>query len=226
MANIRQKLPVTYLLFAARGRITRPNYWFALILVFSSFYILDTGLNQFFGPIATWLIYPPFFWSLFALSSKRLHDLGKSSAWLALLLVPLLGQVFLLWELLFRRGPRRNNAFGPPAEAEVDYLVNDDGLPDPGRNGEKWIINDVTKLNPVAVRDRTRPESVEELQAIVRTTSGPISVGGGRFSMGGQTASADSAHLDLRGLNKVLAFSKEEKWIRVQAGIRWCDIQH
>ena len=44
--------------------------------------------------------------------------------------------------------------------------------------------------------------------------------------MGGQTASPDSLHIDLRGLNRVLDFSKSEKWIRVQAGIRWCDIQH
>src|SRR5205814_1067430 len=43
--------------------------------------------------------------------------------------------------------------------------------------------------------------------------------------MGGQTASADSLHIDMRGLNRVLHFSPEERWIRVQPGIRWCDIQ-
>jgi hypothetical protein len=43
--------------------------------------------------------------------------------------------------------------------------------------------------------------------------------------MGGQTASSDSLHIDMRRLNRVLVFSPEERWIRVQAGIRWCDIQ-
>ncbi len=70
-----------------------------------------------------------------------------------------------------------------------------------------------------------RPSSVEELAEIIRTTTGRVSVGGGRFSMGGQTASPGSLHIDMRGLNKVLEFSAAGKWIRVQAGIRWCDIQ-
>jgi FAD/FMN-containing dehydrogenase/SAM-dependent methyltransferase len=43
--------------------------------------------------------------------------------------------------------------------------------------------------------------------------------------MGGQTASPESLHLDMRGLNQVIELSVDKKWIRVQAGIRWCDIQ-
>src|SRR2546423_12820998 len=59
----------------------------------------------------------------------------------------------------------------------------------------------------------------------MRRTNGPISVGGGHFSMGGQTASPGSLHLDMRAFNHVIAFSPVDKTIRVQAGIRWCDIQ-
>lgn len=87
------------------------------------------------------------------------------------------------------------------------------------------IINDVTQLNPVTVLSVSRPKSVAEVSQIVGSTSGPLSVGGGRFSMGGQTASENSHHLDMRQLNKVLFLNPEEKTIRVQAGIRWCDIQ-
>lgn len=43
--------------------------------------------------------------------------------------------------------------------------------------------------------------------------------------MGGQTSSPGSLHLDMRTLNRVLAFSPEAKVVRVQAGIRWRDIQ-
>ena len=43
--------------------------------------------------------------------------------------------------------------------------------------------------------------------------------------MGGHTASEGSLHIDMRGLNKVLMFAPESKVIRVQSGIRWCDIQ-
>ena len=69
------------------------------------------------------------------------------------------------------------------------------------------------------------PTTVEEVQDAFRRTQVTVSVGGGHFSMGGQTASPGSLHLDMRKMNKVLWLSPAEKTIRVQAGIRWCDIQ-
>ena len=90
---------------------------------------------------------------------------------------------------------------------------------------EQYIVNDVTGLNPVPVWAIATPASIVEVQDALRRTSGPISVGGGHFSMGGQTASPGSLHLDMRKFNKVLEFSPLRKTIRVQSGIRWCDIQ-
>jgi len=43
--------------------------------------------------------------------------------------------------------------------------------------------------------------------------------------MGGQVASPGSIHLDMRKLSRVLKLLPVEKVIRVEAGIRWCDIQ-
>ncbi|MCI4568274.1 FAD-binding protein [Lysobacter sp. CFH 32150] len=87
------------------------------------------------------------------------------------------------------------------------------------------IVNDVTRLNPVRVWAVAVPTSVEDVQDAVRRAEGPVSIGGGHFSMGGQTASPGSLHLDMRRLNQVLAFHPQQRTIRVQAGIRWCDIQ-
>ena len=87
------------------------------------------------------------------------------------------------------------------------------------------LINDVTGLNPVPVWAIVRPGSVGEVQDAVRRATGPISIGGGRFSMGGQTASPGSLHVDMRAMDRIVAFWPMEKRIRVQAGIRWCDIQ-
>ena len=87
------------------------------------------------------------------------------------------------------------------------------------------IVNDVTGLNPVRVMAIVAPESVEEVQEALRRTSGAVSIGGGRFSMGGQTASPGSLHIDMRTLNRVVAFSPTARTLRVQAGARWCDIQ-
>jgi FAD/FMN-containing dehydrogenase len=90
---------------------------------------------------------------------------------------------------------------------------------------QQQIINDVTGLNPIPVWAVATPTSIEEVQAAIRRTTGPISIGGGRFSMGGQTASTGSLHLDMRNFNHVVAFSPLLRTIRVQTGIRWCDIQ-
>ena len=90
---------------------------------------------------------------------------------------------------------------------------------------EQTIVNDVTQLNPVAVWAIATPASVAEVQEAMGRTNGPISVGGGHFSMGGQTASPGSLHLDMRKMNQVLDFSPLKKTLRVQAGVRWCDIQ-
>lgn len=87
------------------------------------------------------------------------------------------------------------------------------------------VVNDVTGLNPVQVWAISKPKSVEEVAEATRRSDGPISVGGGHFSMGGQTASPGSLHLDMREMNQIISFSPVQKTIRVQAGIRWCDIQ-
>lgn len=87
------------------------------------------------------------------------------------------------------------------------------------------IVNDVTQLNPVRVMAIVAPESTEDVQEALRRTSGPVSIGGGRFSMGGQTASPGSLHFDMRSLNRIVWFSPENKTVRVQAGVRWCDLQ-
>lgn len=90
---------------------------------------------------------------------------------------------------------------------------------------QKSTINDVTRLNPVYVAREVRPLAVDELQEAMKKWQGALSIGGGRFSMGGQIAAPDSLHLDMRGLNRVIAYSPVSRVIRVQAGITWRAIQ-
>lgn len=90
---------------------------------------------------------------------------------------------------------------------------------------EKATINDVTRLNPVSVARAVRPLTVDELQDAVKKWPGALSIGGGRFSMGGQIAAPDSLHLDMRDLNRVIAYSPASRVIRVQAGTTWRAIQ-
>jgi len=223
--RLKQKLPVSYLLFTFNGRISRGTYRTAAVFYWCSFYILYNLLLFTMGPGSTFILYPILFWTIFATSAKRLHDQGRSAYWLLAVLLPVLGPLFLLYCLGFKKGAYQNNYYGPVPGSAADYLTNDDGREIPHLKTEERIIDDVTKLNPVLVSKIYRPQSVEEIRDIVKNTKGAISVGGGRFSMGGQTASPHSVHIDMRKMNNVLHFSAADKLIKVQTGIRWCDIQ-
>lgn len=87
------------------------------------------------------------------------------------------------------------------------------------------VVNDVTQLNPIHVRKVVAPTSIPEVVDAVRTDSGPVSIGGGRYSMGGQTATDGAIQIDMRHFDQVVNFSKENKVITVQAGITWRKLQ-
>ena len=87
------------------------------------------------------------------------------------------------------------------------------------------VVNDVTQLNPIPVASIIAPTTTDEIVAAVRDHKGPVSIGGGRYSMGGQTATEQALQIDMRQFNKVLDLDKTAKTITVQAGARWRDIQ-
>ena len=87
------------------------------------------------------------------------------------------------------------------------------------------LVNDVTLLNPVWVNRLLAPRTTDEIRHALALWTGPVSIGGGRYSMGGQIASEDSLHLDMRQFNQVIRYSPENKVIRVQSGMRWRDLQ-
>lgn len=97
-------------------------------------------------------------------------------------------------------------------------------LPAPARAAGE-IVNDVSQLNPVEVAEVRRPRSLGDIQAALRGWRGAVSIGGARFSQGGQIAEPGSLHLDMRAMNKVVFLDPARRVIRVQAGIRWRDIQ-
>lgn len=91
--------------------------------------------------------------------------------------------------------------------------------------GTSKVINDITQLNPIKVNAIISPESTQEIIDAVKTHNGPVSLGGGRFSMGGQTATEQALQIDMRSFDSIIFFSKENKEITVQAGITWRKIQ-
>lgn len=94
---------------------------------------------------------------------------------------------------------------------------------------DKTVVNkrieNVTQLHTVQVAQVVVPKNESEIIQAIKSTSGPISVGGGRFSMGGQVAFDNSLHIDMRQFNKVLELNPKTKQVRVQAGITWRQLQ-
>jgi FAD/FMN-containing dehydrogenase/uncharacterized membrane protein YhaH (DUF805 family) len=223
--RLQEKLPISYLLFTTRGRINRLQYWLISIFIWTTFYSLFVLISFLFSPTATYVLYPLLAWALWATASKRLHDANKSANWLWLIALPVIGPFILILWLGFRKGSVQSNRFGAAPGSAPDYFQNPLAEEIPHLKTSERIVNDITQLNPVIVQQVERPSTIQQLQDLIRNTDLPISIGGGRFSMGGQTASSQSLHIDMRSLRRIVDFNPEAKTIRVEAGIRWCDIQ-
>ncbi len=96
---------------------------------------------------------------------------------------------------------------------------------DPTPPPEKNVINEAIKLDPFVPATIVHPQTNEDVQKAVKEHEGPISIGGGRYSMGGQTGTDNTLFIDMSGMNKILEYKPLEKAITVQAGARWKDIQ-
>ena len=87
------------------------------------------------------------------------------------------------------------------------------------------VVNDITELNPIPMARIVAPRSIDEIVAAIQTSSGPISIGGGRFSMGGQTAIDNGLQIDMRDYDQVVSFRPEDREITVQSGMSWRELQ-
>jgi uncharacterized membrane protein YhaH (DUF805 family) len=112
------------LLLSFQGRIPRSTFWWGSLCLGVVFVVLLTVLEQGFGRASPLILYPPVFWAVAALATKRLHDRGKSPFWFLLLLIPLLGPLWLFIDLYFRRGTPGENQYGPDSlDRAGDYLT-------------------------------------------------------------------------------------------------------
>lgn len=86
-------------------------------------------------------------------------------------------------------------------------------------------LNDVhSRLNATTVAQIARPESLEELCAIIRAARQQgmaVSVAGGRHAMGGQQFRTGSLHVDTTALDRVLGSDGERGLLHIEAGAQW-----
>ncbi len=87
------------------------------------------------------------------------------------------------------------------------------------------IVNDISQLNPISVSSIISPTSTLEIVDAVKGCDAYISIGGGKFSMGGQIATENCTYIDMRNFDKIVSFSESNKEITVQSGIVWRKLQ-
>ena len=107
----------------------------------------------------------------------------------------------------------------------IMFLIQISGDPNFSQVLQDKRINDVTQINPIHVNRVIRPSTIDEISSAIKTSEGPISIGGGKFSMGGQTAFDNSLHIDMRSFNQVIEIDTINKQVTVQPGIIWRDLQ-
>lgn len=86
-------------------------------------------------------------------------------------------------------------------------------------------VDEITRLYPVTMARVVSPRTVAEIATAVRASSGPISIGGGRNSMGGQTATPNGLQIDMRNFRGVVAADSPARTITVHSGTRWREVQ-
>jgi FAD/FMN-containing dehydrogenase len=90
------------------------------------------------------------------------------------------------------------------------------------------LVNDLhSQLNSTRVYRIASPTSLDSVRALIasaRKEKRPVCIAGGRHAMGGQQFCADALMLDIRKLNRVLAFDPVDGRLEVEAGIQWPEI--
>ncbi|MCC2638734.1 MAG: putative Oxidoreductase, FAD-binding [Moraxellaceae bacterium] len=107
----------------------------------------------------------------------------------------------------------------------VTWTIQRSGDPAYRLPAAERTVNDVTRLNPVQVGREIRPTRLDAITTALRDSRGPVSIGGGRFSQGGQIAYPESLHVDMRRYNRILSIDPAAREIRVQAGATWRQIE-
>lgn len=90
---------------------------------------------------------------------------------------------------------------------------------------EPLLVANVTGLYSVKIARIETPRSTDEVASLIRSWPGQVAIGGGRYSMGGQVGVLAGLHLDMRQMNKAVWLKPAEHVVRVQAGMRWRDLQ-
>src|SRR5579864_7020368 len=107
--------------FLSRGRITRSEWLTRIIIAALVCAAFGSLAGSWFGEMGAALFAIVLLWSAGALSTQRLHDIGRYGWSLLTAIVPVFGPIWVLIQML-RRGVDHENRFGPDPATRSDYL--------------------------------------------------------------------------------------------------------
>jgi FAD/FMN-containing dehydrogenase len=90
------------------------------------------------------------------------------------------------------------------------------------------VASDVSRLNPISVRQVYEIHDVEQLREALRGANKShlkVSIAGKRHSQGGQTAYPNGIVLDMTSFNHILGLDRPHKILTIQSGVTWEQIQ-
>jgi FAD/FMN-containing dehydrogenase len=90
------------------------------------------------------------------------------------------------------------------------------------------VANDVSRLNPIHVRQVYEIHDVEQIRVVLLEATKShlkVSIAGKRHSQGGQTAYPNGIVLDMTSFNRILKLDQYQKVLTVQSGATWEQIQ-
>ncbi|NDY89839.1 DUF805 domain-containing protein [Ideonella livida] len=112
-----EPMPPSRLFLSLEGRLRRRDYWQRGVLPLLLVLVVGTALLNIAGlPLerAEGLMNLVLAWPMLAVSVKRWHDRNRSGWWMAVLLVPVVGWLWLLIDNGCLRGDAGPNDYGPP----------------------------------------------------------------------------------------------------------------
>ncbi len=107
--------------FLSQGRINRRTWFTRIVLLGLPCIAFGMLANELAGDPGAALFALAFTWGALAVSTQRMHDIGRSGLSLLLLLIPVLGPLWVLL-LVFRRGGEGKNRYGEDPLSRHDYL--------------------------------------------------------------------------------------------------------